>query len=259
SPVPTAYLAVASTTLNVDGRHRGMMLVTQSASANAVVNILSQAESVSAGYPWQAGDFLWVRAASATGGWKGSVTGSVGVNILNGYTAGAVDLAKGAVILFWRTASDSWWAVSSLSPILPTATATAVYTGVAQTLTTAYADVAGGSISYSPKYNPSRIVVEMSLLATTTAGDGIFHSKFLAGGTEQTSWRTTDCAGAGAGRRVQLKGSYDSTSVAAITFKFQARNHSAGSAVKLHETTEWDGAAGAHRSGAVLRVSEDKM
>ena len=126
-----------------------------------------------------------------------------------------------------------------------------------QDLTTTYADVTGGSITYTPEWDDSSIVFEFNCQVTRGDADGIAHFKFLVAGVEQASQRrvlrinSTDTP-------FHYMGRYTNASTTAKVFKLQARDFSATLETSLHGTFHMDGATSSVDVDPVVKITETK-
>lgn len=129
------------------------------------------------------------------------------------------------------------------------------YTSGVQQLTTTYADVAGSSINYTPKFSSSiiRIVFNFQVGPGDSQGNASF--RFYVAGVEATDWKSSVRLPTDDGR-VSLEAAYTNTDTSAKIFKWQAREFGASNEVKLHETSLFDGAVSSQSSAAVLTIIE---
>jgi len=129
------------------------------------------------------------------------------------------------------------------------------YTSGVQQLTTTYADVAGSSINYTPKFSSSIIKATFNFQMSIGDNSGVGHFRFYVAGSEQTSYRRSVRLPVDEGMEV-LEGVFTNSNTTAKIFKWQAREFSAAAEVKLHETSFFDGASALESSAAVLTIIE---
>ena len=135
----------------------------------------------------------------------------------------------------------------------------------AQWATTAYVDLTGSSITYTPPSIATRVVYDFSLQESYSDGYGVTHHKFFIDSDEVVSARF-NARGYYWGQRVffrwviNIGGSADTDDgrlaswTSAKTLKMQVRDYGSGNDTVCHITRTWDGAASDQFSKPVISV-----
>lgn len=135
-----------------------------------------------------------------------------------------------------------------------------------QTLTTAYADITGSSISYTPPEGTTRVRYMFQYNHYWPSGTHcISHHKFFVDADEVVRSRHSRSGFYPEGRytfewTIAIGGTANantgrqSTWTTAKTLKMQARHYAAGNPISLHGTTYWDGAGGNQLGVPILTI-----
>lgn len=136
-----------------------------------------------------------------------------------------------------------------------------------QTLSTAYADILGSEIAYTPPTGTTRVIYEFINSASWSQAHAISHWKFFIGGVEVTSarhsisgyypehlsnhtwtFRIGGTADAATGRQA--------TWTSPLTIKMQAREYGTSNGMdKVNVSTYWDGTTSAQFMHPQLRIT----
>ena len=135
-----------------------------------------------------------------------------------------------------------------------------------QTLTTAYADITGSSISYTPPEGTTRVRYMFQYNHYWPSGTHcISHHKFFIDSNEVLYSRHSRSSVYPEGRytfewTIAIGGSADTNTgrqaswTTAKTLKMQARHYAAGNPINLHGTTYWDGAGSVQFGMPILTI-----
>lgn len=201
---------------------------------------------------------------SMTGGGDGDIviltakanhTITVGTSAIPGGIRNDMPFEMGPLDVYPVVKTGNFWFPILAAPKAPVIT-TQAYIGSVQNLTTTYADAAGSSIAYAPRFASSSIAYSYNFTFGRIDGTGhTLHGKFFVYGAEQTNWRWTHRANTADGR-VHYEAFYENDSLLSKTFKLQMRNQDDSVEGKLHQLDLFDNAASTQSSYALLTIIE---